>query len=125
VKIVAVTASAFSEEEQEMREAGMDDYISKPYRLDEIYHCLEQQLGLKWAYATTESENEATMTTPTDEQLRELYQLADTGQIFEIQELLSRLQAENEAYIPFVQQLQKLARGFDIEGITTTIKQYL
>ncbi len=125
VKIVAVTASAFSEEEQEMRKAGMDDYISKPYRLDEIYHCLEQQLGLTWAYASAESEDKAPMVTPPAEQLRELYQLADTGQIFEIQELLSRLQAENEAYIPFVQKLQKLAKGFEIEGITAFIKPFL
>jgi len=36
VKIVAVTASAFVEEEQEMIEAGMVDLVRKPYQFDEI-----------------------------------------------------------------------------------------
>jgi hypothetical protein len=35
------------------------------------------------------------------------------------------MQAENETYIPFARQLQKLAKGFDIEGISAFIKQFL
>ncbi|QPK61727.1 response regulator [Methylomonas sp. LL1] len=50
VKIVAVTASAFKEQQQEMLDAGMDDFVSKPYRFDEIYDCLARQLGLKYIY---------------------------------------------------------------------------
>jgi PAS domain S-box-containing protein len=125
VKIVAVTASALKEQEAALRASGMDDYISKPYRLDEIYHSLEKQLGLRWEYAKAESESEAVMVTPSSEQLQELYQLADVGQIFEIQEIASRLQEEDEAYIPFARQLLKLATGFDIEGISAFIKPYL
>jgi CheY-like chemotaxis protein len=48
VKIVAVTASAFREQQAELQEAGMDDFVSKPYRFDEIYHSLEKRLGLTW-----------------------------------------------------------------------------
>ncbi len=48
VKIVAVTASAFMEEQQEMLAAGMNDFVRKPFRFDEIYKCLEKQLGLKY-----------------------------------------------------------------------------
>jgi CheY-like chemotaxis protein len=125
VKIVAVTASALKEQEETFRASGMDDYIRKPYRLDEIYRNLETQLGLKLVYAESDSESEAALVAPPSEKLQELYQLADIGQIFEIQELASRLQAENDAYIPFARKLQKLAKGFDIEGISTFIKQYL
>ena len=50
VKIVAVTASAFREQQQEMLAAGMDDFVSKPYRFGEIYDCLARQLGLKYVY---------------------------------------------------------------------------
>jgi hypothetical protein len=46
------------------------------------------------------------------------------GEIFEIQELASRLETENEAYGPFARQLQKLARGGDIEQLQIFIKQY-
>ncbi|MDD5332562.1 MAG: PAS domain S-box protein [Rhodoferax sp.] len=53
VKIVAVTASAFTEQREEMLKAGMDDFVRKPYRFNEIYDCLSQQLGLRYRYAET------------------------------------------------------------------------
>ena len=48
VKIVAVTASAFKEQRAEMLEVGMDDFVRKPYRFDEIYECLSRLLGLRF-----------------------------------------------------------------------------
>ena len=50
VKIVAVTASAFKDQQQEMLDAGMDDFVRKPYRFEEIYDCLARQLGLEYIY---------------------------------------------------------------------------
>ena len=50
VKIVAVTASAFKEQQREMLAAGMDDFVRKPYRFDEIYGCLARHLGVKYLY---------------------------------------------------------------------------
>ena len=50
VKIVAVTASAFKDQQQELLGAGMDDFVRKPYRVEEIYECLSRQLGLKYVY---------------------------------------------------------------------------
>ncbi|MCE5181244.1 MAG: PAS domain S-box protein [Betaproteobacteria bacterium] len=51
VKIAAVTASAFTEQRDEMLKAGMDDFVRKPYRFNEIYECLGRQLGVKYIYA--------------------------------------------------------------------------
>jgi PAS domain S-box-containing protein len=50
VKIVAVTASAFKEQQQELFDAGMDDFVRKPYRFEEIYDSLARQLGIKFIY---------------------------------------------------------------------------
>jgi PAS domain S-box-containing protein len=55
VKIVALTASAFQEEKQELLDAGMDDFVRKPYRFDEVYDCLARQLGLQYLYQQAES----------------------------------------------------------------------
>ncbi len=52
VKIVAVTASAFKEQQSELLQAGMDGFIRKPYRFREIYHSLATQLGIKFIYRT-------------------------------------------------------------------------
>ncbi|MGZ5049642.1 MAG: ATP-binding protein [Methylobacter sp.] len=60
VKIVALTASAFKEQQQEMLDAGMDDFVRKPYRFNEIYDCMAKHLGIKYRYDTDtiEAENE-------------------------------------------------------------------
>ena len=50
VIIVALTASAFSDERQEMLDGGMDDYLSKPYRAAEVYDCLAKYLGVTYVY---------------------------------------------------------------------------
>jgi CheY-like chemotaxis protein len=49
VKIVALTASVFEEERDHVLAAGMDDLIRKPYRSEEIFDCLERQLGVRFA----------------------------------------------------------------------------
>jgi PAS domain S-box-containing protein len=50
VKIIAVTASAFKEQQKEMLEAGVDDFIGKPYHPDEIYAQLTKHLGLHFLH---------------------------------------------------------------------------
>jgi CheY-like chemotaxis protein len=46
VKIVAITASVFAEEIDNVRTAGMNDLIRKPFRREEIYDCLRRYLGV-------------------------------------------------------------------------------
>jgi signal transduction histidine kinase/DNA-binding NarL/FixJ family response regulator len=65
VKIVAVTASAFAEQRSEMLEAGMDDYVRKPFRADEVYHAMSDHLGVKYLYKeAAESPEEKVPLTP-------------------------------------------------------------
>jgi PAS domain S-box-containing protein len=59
VKIIAVTASAFKEQQEELSKAGMDDYVSKPFRFNEIYETLERQLKLEFVYHAEQAEQEA------------------------------------------------------------------
>lgn len=50
VKIVAVTASVFTEQRQEFLEAGVDDIVGKPYRDAEIFACMTKHLGVRFIY---------------------------------------------------------------------------
>jgi signal transduction histidine kinase/DNA-binding response OmpR family regulator len=50
VKIIAVTASVFAEQRNEILDAGMDGYVLKPYRATEIYDSLSKHLGVKFIY---------------------------------------------------------------------------
>lgn len=54
VKIVAVTASAMLEQREEILTSGMDDFVRKPYRANEIYECLSRHLGVQYIYASGE-----------------------------------------------------------------------
>jgi len=51
VKIAAITASAFTWQRQEVLEAGMDDFVCKPYRREEILECMARHLGVQYLYA--------------------------------------------------------------------------
>lgn len=59
VRIVAVTASAFMEQRDEMIQAGMDDFVRKPYRFNEIYETLRKQLDLQFVYSDNGKEMDA------------------------------------------------------------------
>jgi signal transduction histidine kinase/DNA-binding NarL/FixJ family response regulator len=50
VKIVALTASVFKEEQGKVLAAGMDDFVRKPYRPNELFECLTRQLGVQFIY---------------------------------------------------------------------------
>ena len=50
VKIAALTASVFEEERDNIMAAGMDDFVRKPYRPEEIFDCLTRHLGIRFEY---------------------------------------------------------------------------
>jgi CheY-like chemotaxis protein len=49
VKIAALTGSILPEETAAMLAAGVDDFVSKPYRREEIFECLARHLGVRYA----------------------------------------------------------------------------
>jgi signal transduction histidine kinase/CheY-like chemotaxis protein len=51
VKIVAVTASVFAEQREQVLAAGMDDFVRKPYRPREIFDCMARHLGVRYVYS--------------------------------------------------------------------------
>jgi signal transduction histidine kinase/CheY-like chemotaxis protein len=53
VKIVGVTASAFIEQRAEMLQAGMDEFVRKPFRASEIYDCMTKLLEVRFLYSAT------------------------------------------------------------------------
>jgi two-component system, chemotaxis family, sensor kinase Cph1 len=48
--IIALTASAFDENRNEMLKAGMDDYIRKPFKIQEIFDVLQTFLHVQYVY---------------------------------------------------------------------------
>jgi len=50
IPIVAITASAFEEDKQRIFEAGVDDFIRKPVRTDELYENIRRYLHIEYIY---------------------------------------------------------------------------
>ncbi|MEC4985408.1 MAG: MHYT domain-containing protein [Oscillatoria sp. PMC 1068.18] len=49
-KIIALTASAFTENRQEILVAGCDDVVTKPFREKDLLEKISQHLGVKYVY---------------------------------------------------------------------------
>lgn len=54
VPIVGLTASVMQGEADLLVEAGMDDFLPKPYRAEHLYECLGRHLGLTYIYSPPE-----------------------------------------------------------------------
>ncbi len=48
--LAALTAHALEEEKEQIISAGCDDFVRKPYRLDEIFEVMGKHLDLKYVY---------------------------------------------------------------------------
>jgi signal transduction histidine kinase/CheY-like chemotaxis protein len=107
VKIAALTASVFKEERDRIVAAGMDDFIRKPYQLEEIFDCLTRHLGVHFLHAQpatptafsasiTDRSLEALVTLPTElrQQLHGALVNLDTVQVNEV---IRRIAEQNPA----------------------------
>ncbi|MDD2758686.1 MAG: ATP-binding protein [Methylomonas sp.] len=125
VKIVAVTASVFKEQQAELEAAGMDDMIRKPYRFDEIYRCLAEQLGVELIYREDAGEKEPAAPTPQmlaaiPHDLRE--QLQDALEELNSERILDNILQIGKIDADLERGLTALAEGYDYPAILKLLK---
>lgn len=121
VKIIAVTASAFIEQRGEMLQAGMNDFLRKPYREHEIYECMSRNLGVQFSYQGAPQSGEAVQTL-TPQMLQALPESLRT----ELKAALESLENKRIAQVigqigdidrPLQNTLTRLAENFDYPAI--------
>jgi len=129
---VAISASTLQHQSQEMMTAGFDDFISKPFRFEEVYQCLAKFLQVEFEYEPTQPTS-VTQEQPTDQldiaELslpRDLYErlkdAAELNELTEMEHILNRLRADAQ-YRQLTQILDHLLMNYDIDGILMTLQE--
>jgi signal transduction histidine kinase len=129
-KIIAITAQALEEERMQIKKAGCDDFIRKPYRTTEIFDVLTRQLGLQFVYEEekavslkgpeTELKPEHLKNVP-DELVKELHHAVISLDPENIQELTEQITRYNPAVGGA---LHRLASKFDFEHLIQILDEY-
>jgi CheY-like chemotaxis protein len=127
--VIALSASVFEQDQQQSLDAGCTDFLPKPVQAADLLHKIGGHLNLEWIYETDpqdHSQPEAgPLVVPPAETLIPIYELAQKGQIFAIDEQIDRIEQLGEAYIPFAMEIRKLAADFKVDQIRDLIKPYL
>lgn len=128
VIIIAVSASVFEKAQQESLQAGCDDFLIKPIRIDQLLQKLSIHLELKWFYekeVVKDKQDEPTFVFPPIESIRELYDLAYMGDILGVRRWLDNIEQKDTKYKIFVDEIRHLAKNFDLTRIRELIKEHL
>jgi PAS domain S-box-containing protein len=131
VPIIAISASASSADQQHSLAAGANTFLSKPVNYDSLLEQIAEMLSLNWVYgaprapATSENkEAEQNVELPED-QIDALYQLARLGNMQDILQWATRLEALDERYHPFANHLRMLANGYQSKALLSLVKRHM
>lgn len=138
IPIVASSASVFQNFQSASIAAGAAAFLPKPVQAEELLSLIQRLLQLTWIHAsastppsartpqTTESlVPDAPMPIPPQEWLVDLHQLALQGRLRSIQQRLTQLAAETEAYVPFCRLFNPLIAAFEVDEIQRLLQTYL
>ncbi|HAE40820.1 MAG TPA: hypothetical protein DCG57_19625 [Candidatus Riflebacteria bacterium] len=118
--VIAVTASAFEDAEREVLATGVDGYVRKPFRSEEIFAELGKCLGLRYVYAEAPGKVPEQAGLPREvfaglpKALRQaMRQAVDMGDMVGLQALIAQVEDAGAA-----RTLRSLAAQYDYETLT-------
>lgn len=133
IKIIAITASAFTETREKSLEVGCNDFLPKPVTPENLFEVIQKNLKLTYIYGEKKQrEKQADKTAvqkksivpPAPEIIKEYYDLAVRG---DIQAIIRKLESSPDAqkdHQSFFEKIRILAGAFQIKQIREFLKQY-
>ncbi len=131
VVIIAVSASAFEEQRERCVEAGADDFLAKPFRLEKLLDLLRAHLELELIYEQEAvrgltggaARGQEPWVVPPVSELASLLDLARRGHITQILEAARQLQESNARYAPLAAEIRSLAERFQVKRLCELLEK--
>ena len=126
--IVAISASVMQHEQQHYLTSGFDAFLDKPFRLEDLYACLEQILDASYEYAQPSA---PAASEPVDfEGLRlpaalraQLHQAAEMYNVTEVKNCLDQVQALGVEEAHLAAHLGELVQRYDLEEVLKVLEK--
>jgi CheY-like chemotaxis protein len=130
--IIAISASVFEKARIRSLEAGCDDFLTKPFQLDDLLELFHTHLHLEWIYA--EDVDEAMQNKPQSDiesvqavllppkHVKNLIELAERGSPTKLFAELNNIEQQDVQYAPVIHKLRELTKRFQFEDILTFLK---
>ncbi|MCW8932616.1 MAG: ATP-binding protein [Gammaproteobacteria bacterium] len=145
IVIIAVTAGVFPKVQEQVTETGMDDFITKPFKISEVFNKIEQHMGIKFeqhmgikfereshsikaALPLLESSAISKKVIPLNELMGLLEQIkiaSQMGDISQIKTLYNEISQSNSIKNEINEKLNIMIKQFDFDGIQKVIKEVM
>jgi PAS domain S-box-containing protein len=126
-KILGVTASAFTDARQSVLDAGVDEFVAKPFDEADLFEKIGQALGARFVYDDGGGEDESQPAEPLEtklsvplphglaQRIRQATKMADFEAVAELAEEVAQIDAHSADV------LRALAERFDDKGILAAL----
>lgn len=130
IPIVACSASTFEEDHRLSIKAGCNYFLAKPVSYSDMQLVLKKYLKINWQYEKAVNhqpglKKSEKLMIPETEKLKELYALAQYGNMRKISQWSQKIAAEGPEYLSFCKQIQVLAKKFQEQEIVNWVGQLL
>lgn len=132
IKAVAVSASTLEHERQHYLSSGFDEFVGKPVRVEQIYSCLADLLGVEFVYSDRDAAEPALkVEAPIDpsrvslpaELVTRLTQSAAVANITELRQALAELGEIGPGANQLATTMQEHAESFDMASIQRLLEK--
>ena len=125
LKVVAFSASTIGFTRADALRLGCDDYLSKPFREEELLALLKRHLGLKWQRAARSVPAAVESADPTPDQAEKLLAHARRGDAVVLIEELKGMVATNPELGAFAAEIGELAARYQMQEIRNRLERLM
>lgn len=132
-KVFAISASALPKDESSSYQAGCHAFLPKPVNFEQLLKLIQTHLQLEWSYdeyiaraaAPEKREKSSQIISPEQEIVNLLFNFAKRGDIGSLLEEATCLEAQDQKFIPFIQEIRQLAQSFQLQDLQRFLKEYM